>query len=239
MKRNTAGRDVIAILLVYILATWGSRAWQDTVSFPQTNFPFQEFADAFGALYYRAFFLLPLVGLFLVHRFVCSRDVMLPFRVGQQRATSTRLFLQKGNGNAWTTVLVRFVLFVSLPIAILLQVTVGFEPVTSGKAAIFSGPIVLLAFFNAFAEDAIFMGFILPVLIPLVGAGRAILMIGLYFGLLHWGAAPDIISGLPQALSIGVFATIGAKNVVETRGLAFAVLAHASVDVAIFLSHFI
>ena len=33
---------------------------------------------------------------------------------------------------------------------------------------------------------AVNTGFILPALIPLVGAGRAILMAGLYFGLLHW-----------------------------------------------------
>ena len=78
VKRHTAGRDLIAILLAYILATWGSCAWQGTVSFPPTNFPFQELSDAFGALYYRAFFLLPLAGLFLVRWLVCSRDVMLP-----------------------------------------------------------------------------------------------------------------------------------------------------------------
>ena len=181
VKRHTAERDLIAILLTYILATWGSRAWQETVSFPQTNFPFQELSDAFGALYYRAFFLLPLAGLFAVWWLLCRRNVMLPFRIGQQRATTTRLFIQKGRRNRWSTVLVRFLLFVSLPIAILLQLMVGFEPVTSGKAAVFSGPIVGLAFFNAFAEDAILLGFILPALIPLVGAGRAILMAGLYF----------------------------------------------------------
>ena len=100
-------------------------------------------------------------------------------------------------------------------------------------------PILALALMNALSEDLILQGFILPNEARILAPGLAILLHGLFFGLMHWGSAPDAISGLPQGLVIGFLVWVASKAVLETGGLGYSVLGHMSVDVAIFSGHFI
>ena len=120
-----------------------------------------------------------------------------------------------------------------------MQMQVGFAPILSGKILVFILPIFVLALFNAMAEDLFIQGFIVPNTVDALNPAIGILMGGLFFGLLHWGASPDAISGLPHALIIGFFGWMGAKAVVETGGIGMGVLGHMGADVAIFSAIFI
>ena len=230
-------------ILIYMLATWlagiyAIRAAQPYIPYPAADFPFQDYGDALGAMVYRLSFVGPIIPMFVVYWIVEKGDRAYPLRFGEL-FRKTVVFRGSGKGTSWATWLVRIWLFVALPLFIMFQMQVGFEPLKSGKVLVFLIPILGLALMNALSEDLILQGFILPNEARILAPGLAILLHGLFFGLMHWGSAPDVISGLPQGLVIGFLVWMASKAVLETGGLGYSILGHMSVDVAIFSGHFI
>ncbi len=238
-KRDKMLRNLVAMLIAFNVGITLSEFWQATIDFPSVEFPFETIGDAGNSLYFRLFFLVPVIPMFLVYWLLIRKNGQFPLRVGDL-SVKTKLFFPRGKKqNSWKTILVRYWIFVVLPVFLLMQITVGFEPILSGKLFIFLVPILILALFNAFAEELLIQGFILPNVVSSLRPAFGVFLMGMFFGLLHFGASPDVIAGLPQALIIGFFAWMGAKAVVETGGIGFSILAHMGADVAIFSSSFI
>ena len=230
-------------ILIYMLATWlagvyAIRAAQPFIPYPSADLPFQDYGDALGAMVYRLSFVAPVVPMFIVYWIVEKGDRAYPLRIGNL-FRKTAIFRSGGKGTSWAVWVLRIWLFVALPLFIMFQMQAGFEPLKSGKVLVFLVPILALALMNALSEDLILQGFILPNEARILAPGLAILLHGLFFGLMHWGSAPDAISGLPQGLVIGFLVWVASKAVLETGGLGYSVLGHMSVDVAIFSGHFI
>jgi membrane protease YdiL (CAAX protease family) len=139
----------------------------------------------------------------------------------------------------WSGYLGGLALTAVLPAALILQATVGFRPIRSGAIVAALPAIALASLVNALAEETIFRGFVQPAAIRLLGFGRGLWLQGLFFGLVHWGASVGARSALPVSLAIGVGSVVFGKSVLETRGLAWAILAHGMFDVAVFSAYFV
>ena len=128
-----------------------------------------------------------------------------------------------------------WLLAIFLPLALMMQASVNFMPVTSGRLWSALAPLTVLALLNAVGEELVFRGLVLPSLIPLAGTTPALWLQGVFFGLHHWGSSPDPVSGdgtIRLALPEG-------SSVQQTQGLAWAILTHMSLDCALFWAHFV
>jgi membrane protease YdiL (CAAX protease family) len=96
-------------------------------------------------------------------------------------------------------------------------------------------PLVLAsAFFNAFGEEVVFRAGPLATLSRVVGAGQAVLLTSVWFGLAHWlGGIP---SGLSGAIGSGVLGLALGWAMVRTRGLGWPLIIHIAVDTPIMLA---
>lgn len=63
-------------------------------------------------------------------------------------------------------------LFAALPMAVLMQAVLGFEPVLTGAVVAVALPILAMSLVNATAEEAIFRGFALPAAVRAAGVPR-------------------------------------------------------------------
>jgi len=235
---NTGIRNLAAMCFAFSFGIGLSSYITDVWVFPAGNFPIESYRDAGLLLYRRLFFLIPIVPVLAAYFITSRKHGKFPIRLGDL-SVKTTLFFKKGSKNSWRTIIVRYWIFVIVPVTLLMQIPVGFEPILSGKIFVFVLPIFVLALFNAMAEDFFIQGFIVPNTVHALNPAIGIFIGGMFFGLLHWGASPDAISGLPQGLIIGFFAWMGAKAVVETGGIGMSVICHMGADVAIFSSNFI
>lgn len=237
-KKSRSLRVLIYMLVGWLIGTFLVRSAQPYIPYPDASIPFENLGDAFGAILYRLSFVAPAIVLFLIYALVEKRDQRYPLRFGDL-SRKTCLFRSGGKTTSWAVWVVRIWAFVALPLFVLFQAQSGFEQILSGKLVLFLIPILLLALLNAVSEDLILQGFILPNEARVLAPGLAVFSHGLFFGLLHWGSAPDAIAGLPQGLVIGLLVWIASKAVLETGGLGYSILVHASIDVAIFSGSFI
>jgi membrane protease YdiL (CAAX protease family) len=137
----------------------------------------------------------------------------------------------------WRRLFVGFVIF-ALVLGLLLQASVGFKPITSGKLLALAPGILLAAFVNAVIEEMVYRGFLLPAFIRVLGAGAGVWVSGMLFGMAHWGLSVGVLAALPISLLIGLGAVVWGKAAYETRGLAWPIAAHFLVDVAIMSAYF-
>lgn len=140
---------------------------------------------------------------------------------------------------SWGRLLLLFVLLVALPLFLLMQAMVDFGPLRSGRLPALALPLLFMALSNAFAEELLFRGLLQGAATPVLGIARGLWAVGILFGLHHLGASFDPIASLPGALAIGVGSVLFGKSVVETRGLGWAVCAHAAVNVALFSAYYV
>ena len=90
----------------------------------------------------------------------------------------------------------------------------------------------LCALLNAFAEEFLYRSALLPQVLPVLGKGRALLLVAAWFGLGHFFAVPSGITGvILTAFGGWVFA----KSMVETEGLFWPVFMHWGSDFTIYL----
>ncbi|NIR46970.1 CPBP family intramembrane metalloprotease [candidate division KSB1 bacterium] len=227
----------IAVLFAYLIGVVVSRLAYSAVD-PQFSVPLESAGDFMDYFWQRSFFLMPALPMLVVYFFLKGHAdrQLLPWGNWQG---STRLFFENETKQSWRKQLVRWLLFIALPFALLMQISAGFAPIVSGKLFIFFIPIVLMALFNAFAEELIFRGFIQAGLVDYLGPGLGLWLQGLYFGIHHWGASPDLIAGLPPALIVGFFGVVWGKSVLETNGLGWAIACHMFFDVAFFSVQFV
>lgn len=90
---------------------------------------------------------------------------------------------------------------------------------------------IAFAVMNAAQEEFRFRAVLLGHLIPNVGAGHALLVTSLIFGLGHWFGHPSGPSGVLMA---GFAGLLWGKSMIDTRGFAWAWLIHGFQDVVIF-----
>jgi membrane protease YdiL (CAAX protease family) len=96
-------------------------------------------------------------------------------------------------------------------------------------------PLVLAsACFNAFGEEVVFRAGPLATLSRVVGAGQAVLLTSVWFGLAQWlGGIP---SGLSGAIGSGLLGLALGWAMVRTRGLGWPLIIHIAVDTPIMLA---
>lgn len=220
---------VAALVAANVVGVLASEYVGAAVDLP-AGVPFGSYAEAFGLVVYRSFFLIPVIPMLLVVRFM-DRGGSYPFQIGDWKER-TRVLIPGRGQQTWKRVMVWYFLLLFVPFFIF-QSMVGFEPITSGRLRVFLPAILGIAFFNAAVEEIVFRGLFMPPLIRAVGAPAGIWLQGIAFGLMHWGSAPDAVSGLPMALFIGFLSIVAAKAVVEARGLAWAVVAHMLADIVL------
>jgi membrane protease YdiL (CAAX protease family) len=122
---------------------------------------------------------------------------------------------------------------------LLLQVSVGFRPILTGKLWTLLPAVLLAALANALAEELVFRGVLQPALIRAGGATAGLWVQGILFGMLHWGVSVGVLAALPTSLLIGVGAVVWGKFALDTRGLGWVIAAHFLIDVAVMSAYFV
>ena len=84
-----------------------------------------------------------------------------------------------------------------------------------------------------------FRGLLLPPLVRLLGVGPGIWAQGVFFGMHHLGASPGPVATVVSTAATVLLGVLWGKSVVVTRGIGWAVAAHALVDLAFFSAHFV
>lgn len=131
-----------------------------------------------------------------------------------------------------------YLLFV-VAFAALVQWPVGFAPVTSGGVVALLPAILIAAAANAVVEEVIYRGFIQAAFIRYGGAAAGLWVQGMFFGIIHWGLSVGVLAALPTSLLIGLGSVVWGKAAYETRGLAWTIVAHFMIDVAIMAAYFV
>jgi len=99
------------------------------------------------------------------------------------------------------------------------------------KALPFLPAVLLAAALNAFSEEVTYKASFLAVLLDVVGKQQALLLMAVYFGVLHFYGVPYGIVGVLMA---GLLGWLLGKSMLETRGLFWAWFIHFLQDVLIF-----
>ena len=139
----------------------------------------------------------------------------------------------------WRRFLLGWVVLVALPAAVVMQARVGFASFGSGTVWPAVAPLAGLALLNGFTEELLFRGFLQPVLVACLRPGWGVWMQAAFFGLHHLGASPGAAAGLPALVFTVLAGLLWGRSVIETKGLGWAILSHASIDLAFFLVQFV
>lgn len=237
VARSRRGQHTLALIIAAnLIGVFVSEVIRGRIA-TAGSLPLDTYGEAMQVALGRTTLLIPIVPMLLVVVLTGGRWKYYPLRIGDW-SVRTHLFRTRASAT-WGRITVAFTLFYFLPLLVLFQLSVGFEPTISGKLLVLFPALTLLALLNALIEETTFRGLIMPPLIEMVGAPIGIWLQGLAFGLLHWGASPSLIAGLPLALAIGFGGVLGGKAAFEMKGLGFAVLIHMFADIAIFSAGFI
>lgn len=168
-----------------------------------------------------------------------GRQPLRPFSpAGGLSAWSRRTRLGRNDRpRSWTRTLGFFAVAVVLPLFILLQAGNGFTLLPRLPALLL--PLLLMALSNAVAEELLFRGLIQSAAVRAGGMAFGIWAVAMLFGLHHWGASFAAVGSLPVSLLIGAGSALFGRSVVETGSLAWAVCAHALVDLALFSRYYV
>lgn len=161
----------------------------------------------------------------------------VPLRFGDWKI-ETRLG-RNDSPRSWGRIWLWFLLFIAIPMFLLMQANVGFGPLESGRLTILIPFIAAMALANAFAEELIFRGLLQGVAVRAVGPAAGVWLIAVLFGLHHWGASFAPLASLGGSALIGAGSALFGKSVIETKGLGWAVTAHALVNVALFSAYYV
>jgi membrane protease YdiL (CAAX protease family) len=235
-------RDIAALMCTGAALLAG--LWLSTFLYrlhaPQMNFPFSGLDDALGFSLARLWYCLPSVLMLGLAAWLfrkggeASRPIL---GVGDWGVEARDANAKEPLLPYWRRLVVGFVIF-TLVLGLLLQASVGFKPITSGKLLALAPAILLAALVNATVEEMIYRGFLMPAFIRVLGAGAGMWVSGILFGVAHWGLSVGVLAALPISLLIGFGAVIWGKAAYETKGLGWPIAAHFLVDIAIMSAYF-
>ena len=133
---------------------------------------------------------------------------------------------------SWTLLAPALAVLFAGPLALQLMLKAPADPRLLGRA-LASLPLALsFAAFNAAQEEFRFRAVLLARLVPVVGAGQALLLTSALFGIAHWFGHPSGASGVVMA---GIAGYAWGRSMLDTRGYLWAWLIHGSLDVVIFM----
>lgn len=134
----------------------------------------------------------------------------------------------------WTVVGTAAAVLLPLGFATQLWMESAFPPAGVARLPGLALVILAAACCNAFAEEFIFRAAPLAYLQPVIGAGQAVLMTSVWFGLGHYlGGIPP---GPVGAVQSGVLGLLLGTAMVETKGLGWPLIIHIAIDVVVFAS---
>ncbi len=203
---------------------------------PAGGVPMESAADSISFLCQRSFLLLPALammgGTWLVGRSASLHCLAL----GDWSAS---VGLTRGIDVTWRSLFVAWLVGFALPVFLLMQATVEFAPLSHEGFLALLIPLVGMSLLNGFVEELLFRGLLMPPIVACSGRTTGLWLQALFFGLHHWGASHAAIENLPAAVVVSLVAVVWGKSVLDTRGLGWAVVTHATVDFALFSSHFV
>ena len=217
---------VAAMLLAFLGGTWLAGVVDSQVSVAG-SVSVRRFVE-------RSVQLLPALPMLVV--WWCTPGAPRALRRGSwDRQTST-----VGTGRStWRRLLAGWLVVVALPAALVMQAQVGFVPVLTGAAWPLLAPLAALALLNGFLEELLFRGLLQASLVAALGPTIGVWLQAGFFGIHHWGAGPAAAGGIPIVVVTACLGVLWGRSVLETKGLGWAVCAHASLVLAFFLVQFV
>jgi membrane protease YdiL (CAAX protease family) len=223
----------------YLGAYWLSGLLYRTYN-PDVGFPLAGIADAVGFAIQRLWLGIPAVAALGV------AALLLRGAPGEPRphlglgdwSVVARDASAKGKPHSYWRKVIEFGIF-TIVVFVLLQATVGFRPVLSGKIITLAPAILIAAIVNATVEEFIYRGFLQPAFMRALGVGAGIWATSALFGLLHWGISFGVLAALPVSLGIALGSVFWGKAAYDTRGISWPIAAHFLIDIAIFSTYFV
>lgn len=231
---NKPSAALTGMLAAYLIGVAVSRVAVGGLALPGLRGP----AEVLGWAVRRSFLLVPAIPMLLVYLWLDRRPAHYPFRFGEWTPV-TRLLSSGDTERTWSRQFGVWLLLAIAPLALLMQAAVGFSPVSNGTLWPYLMPLAGLALLNASAEEVLFRGLLQPVLVQRLGAPGGIAVGAVFFGMHHFGSSPSPLAALPTLLITAWLGLVWGKSVHETRGLGWAVLTHASIDLAFFSAFFV
>jgi membrane protease YdiL (CAAX protease family) len=205
------------------------------------RFPFRDLDD--GLAFARARFaygLCVLVPMLLLWALAFGRGGWPPLAlgVGDWRVRVRDLSVRSAPAPAWRELIGGYAVFCAV-LFLLIQASVGFQPLLRGTLWPVLPAVLVAAAANGLVEELVFRGVLQPALIRAGGLTAGLWVQGLLFGLMHWGLSVGMLAALPTSLLIGFGSVMWGKYALDTRGLAWVVVAHAMIDVAVMAAYFV
>ncbi len=239
-RRNRALGYAAVTVLAYLAGFAGFGALVDLTG-STSDVPFEDAGDLLEFVAFRLSFVLPMavaMGLVALADRPAQGEAAPVLRLGDWSIESRSTSMGE-QPMSWTRFLFGGYLGVVALLAVLLQLSVGFEPLTGGGIARLWWAVLVAAAVNAIAEETVYRGFLQPAFIRLGGVGPGLWVTGLLFGLVHWGSSVGLLAALPTSLAIGLGSVVWGKAAFETRGLSWPVAAHFLIDVAVMAAYFV
>jgi len=133
----------------------------------------------------------------------------------------------------WTKVARNFVPYYIVVLIVILGFQIRPDIGQITRALVFLPAIILASAINAFAEEFEARSMLLSRLMPAIGAGQAVLMTSVFFGLWHYGPTNNP-SGTIGAIIATYLGWVAAKSMIETRGMVWGFMLHFLGDFVIF-----
>lgn len=169
-----------------------------------------------------------LMALTLIHSGLSRRDLFLT--KGNMRAQSS-IPIPFFSSRRWT--LVGPLAFVILAIPLVVELILEIHPNFALAHNILSAlpTIIVFGIINAAQEEFTYRVVYLARLAPVVGAGWALLITSVNFGINHWvGGHPN---GLAGVVTVAVAGYILGRSMLDTRGIAWAWIIHTAADIIV------
>lgn len=222
--------------LVFLAIFVTERAWQVVAEsaewrawFPLsgTGFLFQMFSIQLGrlAVAFAMIAALMIIGFRRKEFFLAFGDLYAPASplpiVGEDQPTS------------WRSLGLRLSLYTFLAMLIILAIFFGGYLNANVLVALVPAlpMIFLLAAMNSFSEEVAYRAALLAPIHRILGAGQAVWLTAVFFGIGHFYGVP---SGIAGVLATGFFGWILARSMLETKGLFWPWFIHLWADVVIF-----
>lgn len=227
-QRNRAMAVFGAMMLAYLGGVWLAGALDSQVTV-RGSLAFRRFTE-------RSFQLIPAVPMLGV--WCASRGSVNYLRWGSWTGPSS-VATMGDRSLTWRVLLFAWLAMVALPAAFVMQAQVGFAPWLNGSAWGALAPLSTLALLNAFIEELLFRGLIQSSLVAAVGSPAGVWLQAVFFGIHHWGASPGLAAAFPMAVLTVCLGIVWGRSVLETKGLGWAICAHATLDLGFFLVQFL
>ena len=169
-----------------------------------------------------------LMALTLIHSGLSRRDLFLT--KGKMQAQS-HLPIPFFSSPRWT--LVGPLAFVVIAIPFVVELVLEIHPNVALAHNILSALPLIVAFgiINAAQEEFTYRVVYLARLAPVIGAGQALLITSVNFGINHWvGGHPN---GLTGAVTVALAGYILGRSMLDTRGIAWAWIIHTCADIIV------